>query len=575
MLLMDSHSEQVKNRLSIVDVVGSYITLIPSGRYFKARCPFHHEKTPSFIVTPDRGTFHCFGCQKGGDVFTFVQEIEGVDFKEALVRLAEKAGIDVSKSPEYSKEKSSKQVLREILELATKFYEVSVRKTPEIVEYLLARGLTKETLKTWRIGYAPDSFRSFLDFASKKYSVDDLVRSGLVVKTEKGVYDRFRDRIMFPISDTQGFIVAFSGRMSPSLEKKETGGGKYINSPETPIYHKSAILYGYHQAKQSLRTEQSCVLVEGQMDLLMLHQAGFKNTVALSGTACTDTQLGLIERFTDTLVIALDADMAGLQASWKTAEAAYKKGFHVYGIMIPDGKDPADYLGKEGAEGWKEVLSRRKDFILYRAEELRKKSRDSHGETRDISKEIIPLLAVVPNFILKERLMKEVGTIIGITEESLSRELARYETTHARDVSFTSEVKQEKIKEAPVNELITSYVGLVEAFWSEKFDEKINELKQLLSDDMAPLVDQIVTQKNILAIEAEVVYSTWTTENVHHAAEEILLRIRISHITHQIHDAKKQLENPDSDPSLLGRYGVLVKELDDLKREVREFDSTH
>ena len=250
--------ETIKQKLPIESVVGSYIKLEKSGKNFKACCPFHSEKTASFQVTPDLGIYKCFGCQKGGDIFSFVQEIEGVTFYEALVSLAEKAGVTLDRSSDLEDGKPSRfATLRTIMNDAAKFYEVNFRKSPEVVNYLLSRGVTKDTMITFRIGYAPKGWGNVSDYLknlpsqnssfgkARKYSPQDIISVGLGIQGERGIYDRFRERIMFPISDGQGRVVAFTGRVMPGTEESTRPVGKYINSPETDLYHKSNILFGY------------------------------------------------------------------------------------------------------------------------------------------------------------------------------------------------------------------------------------------------------------------------------------------------------------------------------------------
>ena len=283
--------QQIKDRLSIVDVVSQYLKLERSGGSLRARCPFHAERTPSFFVSPERGTYHCFGCNAGGDIFSFVEQIEGLDFKGALKVLAEKAGVPlVYERPE---KRDSRDRLFELLETAAIFYASRLNDSSR--EYLAKRGITEGTLKSFRVGLAEEAWSAASDYLREKgFSEKEIIETGIAKKGERGMLDKFRNRIMFPIADSAGRIVGFSGRIFPGTtspkdlatgQVERTDGGfeppKYMNSPETPLFHKSQILYGFDRAKQAIRKHNCAVLVEGQLDLLASHQAGWGNTVAV------------------------------------------------------------------------------------------------------------------------------------------------------------------------------------------------------------------------------------------------------------------------------------------------------
>lgn len=350
-------TEIIKERLPIEQVIGSYIRLEPNGAGFKARCPFHVEKTASFSITPSKGMFYCYGCQKGGDIFTFVQEIEKINFKEALEKLAADAGVDLKKD---NKNQSSKNIFL-LLQIAMRFYHNCLRKNKTVVDYLLSRGLQKETIQNFYLGYSP-GFSYVIDLLRKKFSLDDIVASGIGIVGTKGNYDRFAKRVMFPILDHQGRCVGFSARILPNDPRAKTTG-KYINTPETEIYHKSKVLFGYYQAKQSILDKKNVVIVEGNMDVIMLHQSGFANTVGVSGTACTDEHIKLIHRLTDNCILAFDRDTAGVSAIHKTAAKCFSMGISVSVVIFPE-KDPAEVL-QYGIEKWQKYIDQRVDYIDY------------------------------------------------------------------------------------------------------------------------------------------------------------------------------------------------------------------
>lgn len=417
---MSSPVEQIKERLSIADVVSSYIKLERAGGNFKARCPFHNEKTPSFFVSPLRETFHCFGCNKGGDIFTFVSEFEGLDFKGALKVLADRAGVKlVYEDPKLKNERDS---VYSVLEKAAAFWEENITKKNDAVSYLKKRGLKEETIKDFRIGFADDNFSSLTSFLKKSgFSEETIGKAGLAVSSPKGLYDRFRSRIMFPITDSAGRVIAFSGRI---FGKEDDKTGKYVNSPETILYSKSKTLYGFDKAKQEIRKNNSCILVEGQMDLIMSHQAGFKNTVALSGTALTDSHLNMILRLSQNLVIALDADQAGFSAGKRSAEMALGAGLEVKMAEIPEGLDPADLILKNQSE-WGKILSVAKHTIQFYIDKIISSEDDDRKIKMEITKTVLPLIARLGNKIEQAHFVKEVSRKIKISEEHIWEEVVK------------------------------------------------------------------------------------------------------------------------------------------------------
>lgn len=349
---MNNSVQEIKDRLKIEDIVSQYTQLKKAGRSFKALCPFHNEKTPSFVVSPDRQIAYCFGCNKGGDVFAFIQEMEGIDFVDALKMLAEKAGVELQ---EYKSDKPRatgdvKDQLYKVYEAATAFFERQLRNTEEgkkVIEYLHRRGLTDESIQKWRIGFAPDSFEETYTYLLKKgFTKKLLVSAGLALTKEttvEKIYDRFRGRLMFPIRDNLGRIVAFGGR---ALSKEQEP--KYVNSPESPIYHKSNVLYGFFQAKPTLKHRGEAVIAEGYFDVIAAHQAGVEVVVAPCGTALASRQLRLLKPFAQTIALAFDNDNAGQEAAKRAYEMAQEFEFTVKMVVIPDGKDPADYVRDHG-----------------------------------------------------------------------------------------------------------------------------------------------------------------------------------------------------------------------------------
>jgi len=319
--------EEIKEKLDLVEFLRGFIELRPAGRNFKACCPFHKEKSASLMISPDRQIWHCFGCGEGGDIFKFLMRYENLEFYEALKMLAEKAGVELKKiSPSDQKEFG---VLYDLNREAVDFYKNILSRAPAVKEYLADRGLKPETIELFEIGFAPQNYEDLVMYLEKKgFDVHDIMRAGLASKTERGtVIDRFRGRVMFPLESSFGKVIGFSARILPSLDKGDTA--KYMNSPETPIFNKSRLLYGLSHSKEGIREAGSALLVEGQMDVIMCHQDGVKNAVGTSGTALTDDQLTTLKRYTPKLIMNFDNDEAGRMAMERSIDLAYAKDFEV------------------------------------------------------------------------------------------------------------------------------------------------------------------------------------------------------------------------------------------------------
>ncbi|NTW89460.1 MAG: DNA primase [Candidatus Moranbacteria bacterium] len=423
---MDSIVPEIKSKLNIVDVVGSYLRLTKAGAYWKACCPFHNEKTPSFTVNEERQAFHCFGCGKGGDIFSFVEEIEGIEFREALKLLAERAGVEIPayrKSSVFSKDGVEKpDRTREILELSTKFFEKQLWEgegAKTALPYLRKRGLSDESIKTFRVGYSLSGWRHLHDFlASRGYRPEELERAGLVIAKDgrTGYYDRFRDRIMFPISDVVGRVIGYSARVAPGGDESQA---KYINTPETPVYHKGRVLYGLYQAKQAIKAEGVSVLVEGQMDVIACHQAGIKNAIAASGTALTGEQLDILKRYGREIRLFFDMDGAGQAAAWKSALLSLGKEMSVSVVLLPEGKDAAD-AALEDPEALRQAVIRSTPAAKYFLDRAVSANdvRIPDGK-RSVAEGYAPLLAAMTNRIDRDFWQRELADAIGVEERSL------------------------------------------------------------------------------------------------------------------------------------------------------------
>jgi len=473
--MMDIVSE-IKSRLNIEDIVSHYVQLKRAGRNLKGLCPFHQEKTPSFMVSPDKQIAYCFGCHKGGDIFKFVEEVEGVEFKDAIKILAERAGIDPKEyqlTPESSHSKSEKDEIYEIHNKTASFYKEHLWNSDEgkpVLEYLRKRGLTDDSIRNFSIGLAPDSFeQTHLFLVKQGFSRKILVLSGIAISKDtqsENVYDRFRARLMMPIQDSLGRIIGFGGR---ALKKDDEP--KYLNSPDSPIYKKSEVLYGYNYAKDLVKQNGNIILVEGYFDVIMSHQAGVKNAAATSGTALTIQQIKLIKRTTSDVIFCFDTDNAGIEAAKRGFEIAQKEGMNVYVITVPNAKDPADYVLEHG-EKWNEVIKGHVPFMNFCINELIKKHDISNIEGKKQSlKEILPYLSLLKSSMEKDHYIREITQLLDTKEVQIYDELKKFDSKEKFKISSEpAEKSPNSYKFTHIDiifGLIYEYPGVLEPIFSE------------------------------------------------------------------------------------------------------------
>jgi len=428
----DSTIEKIKEKIDIVDLVGGYIKLQKAGINYKALCPFHSEKTGSFFVFPSRQNWHCFGCSEGSSIFDFVMKIEGIEFIDALKILAKKAGVEIKRQD--PKITTERQRLYEICEIACCFFEKQLqaaKKGQEVEIYLNKRGLSKESIRKWRLGYAPDKWQALSDFlVSQGYNREEIANAGLAVKAldnkqqtmNSGHYDRFRARIMFPIFDLNSQVIGFGGRV---LEGEKEEGVKYINTPNTLLYDKSRILYGLNFAKTEIRKKDFVILTEGYFDVILVHQAGFENTLALSGTALSAEQMKILKRYTSNIYTAFDMDIAGDAATIKGIGLAQKEDFNIKVISLPKGADPADVVA-EDFKKWEGLVESAQDvFDFYFQSAFSKFDNNKPEGKKEIANVLLSKIKEVPNKILQAHWIQLLANKIKVGEEIIWEELKK------------------------------------------------------------------------------------------------------------------------------------------------------
>jgi len=569
---MSDNVAQIKERLTIEEVVGQYVELKAAGSNLKGKCPFHAEKTPSFIVSPMRDTYHCFGCGVGGDIFTFVQEIEGLDFRGALKMLADKAGVELQ-FEQGGVQKDDKDTLFSILESVTLYYSENLKGNKKARAYLKGRGLTEETIGSFRIGFAPDGWSGALDHLKKEGFSEKLIdEAGLIKKGDKGFYDRFRSRIMFPITDSVGRVVAFSGRI---FDKEDDNTGKYINSPETVLYHKSKILYGYDRARQAIRKTNFAVLVEGQMDLIATHQAKYTNTVALSGTALTPEHIKLIGRMSQNLCLALDADEAGIASAGKSARAALRAGFDVKIAALPEGDDPADIVSRGDVGEWKKIIKNSKHVIDFLLNYYREKAKDDRAFKLTVQKEVLPYLHDIASEIDKSHFIQRVAAQLSVKEEAIRQELSKIKVVPVNEgvpQSKSGEAKLDKVQNAE-NEIILMYL------WQKSLDKPfvdIAGLQKQIEDVLTPVgfkanIDRLAKDTEA-AFRFEVMYKT--EDDTRNAINELLDRLINSGTRKELETVSSLLRKAESENNTkdiekyLKKYQELHEKLADLSNHL-------
>jgi len=422
--------EDIKARLSIEDVISDYVQLKRSGRNWKGLSPFTSERTPSFMVSPEKQIWHDFSSGKGGNMFSFVMEMEGLDFKGSLELLARKAGIDLEAYQTSTWHGPNKERLYELLELSTKFYQVQFSKSDLALRYVFQkRHFTKETALSWQLGYSPNTGRALVDFLkSKKFTEDEMRQAGVTAQRRAGLGDMFRGRLMVPLADPQGRVIGFTAR----ILEEDPRAPKYINTPQTALYDKSRQVFGLHLAKEAIRKDKFAVLVEGNLDVIASHQAGVKQTVAVAGTALTEYQLKTLSRFTGDIRLSFDADRAGMAATERAIPIASRVGVSLSIIDIPSGKDPDELIRQDPAL-WERAITEHKyalDWLIDRYKVVL--DLESAIGKREFTDILLPVVRALSDSVEQDHYLNKIAELTGVSREALADKLAKVSAENRR-----------------------------------------------------------------------------------------------------------------------------------------------
>lgn len=491
---MDQVAE-IKGKVDIVELVGEHVLLKRAGRNYKGNCPFHGEKTPSFMVNPELQIFKCFGCGESGDVFSFLQKMEGMDFGEALQNLAKRTGITLtSYKPNPGEEAKDRLIKINVLTAEAYHYLLTEHKSgKKALGYIKERGLGDEVIKKFRIGYAPDEWQFLTNFLvhKKKYNSEDLKKCGLIV--EGRGYDRFRNRIMFPLNNQRGQTVGFAGRILSGENQ-----AKYVNTSETEIYHKSELLYGLDITRSDIKQADLAIVVEGEIDMIASWQAGVRNVVAIKGSALTEKQVELLRRLCGTIILALDADFAGDAAARRGIEIADKKGMMVKMVKLVGAKDPGDYAISD-PEGWKKIVEEAipvYDFYIESA--VARFGLDVEGKKK-IGQELLPILMNISDEIVKAHYIHKLAEVLGVREEDVRNQLVK--TPNFAKATSGKQNPMTKVQKSRREVMAEYLVGL--AVNGHRWD-KLSEIVELLGDGFwRKVVQALIVEKDVNKLPPE------------------------------------------------------------------------
>ncbi|RMD50204.1 MAG: DNA primase [Ignavibacteria bacterium] len=471
--------QEIKNAVSIVDVISGYVQLKKTGNNYKGLCPFHQEKTPSFVVSEEKQIFHCFGCHEGGTVFQFLMGIKKISFPEAVKEVAEYAGITIQYEEGYDPSvKDEMEILYEINVLAAKFFAEKLYQSIEgqsARDYLEERKIKLQTQRNFGLGYAPDSWSALKNYLEEqKVDLDKAGELGLLDKKEQGTYyDKFRDRIIYPIFSTNGRVIAFGGRiLNPNAK-----GAKYLNSPESKLYSKRKVLYGLYQSKEEIRKLDKAILVEGYMDVIALFQAGVKNVVASSGTALTDDQVKLLSRFTKNIVVLFDADTAGQNAALRSIEILLKNNFEIQVLTLPEGEDPDSFIQKFGKDEFEERMKRADNFLEYQMKEFgRRGLLDDPASQTESVRALVRNIAFIEDELKRELHIRNIAKKFNLREKLLESELDKFLSENAKKKSFAAEREARTMQKPEALPQTNDEFKIYKNGLGKKFEREVIEL---------------------------------------------------------------------------------------------------
>jgi len=450
---LDNTIDRLLSKIDIVDVISSYLPLKQAGRNLKTNCPFHNEKTPSFVVSPEKQIFHCFGCHVGGNAISFVSKHEAISFYEALKKLAKQYNIDLPQTY-YKKTNKSLNKAEDLLTASANLYYKCLtthKLGAYALEYFKKRNITLSTIKQFKLGFAPNSWDTLIKAAfKKKYTKKDLLSAGLILEKNNKIYDRFRNRIIFPIYNITGNVIGFGARV---LDKSLP---KYINSPDSPVFNKSNNLYGLNITKKEVLKQNEAILVEGYMDCIKLFQEGFKNVVATLGTSLTENHVKILKRYTSNILIIFDSDEAGIKACSRNIELFLKQDLFIKILTFKDVKDPDEFLEKFGKEKLKAYINKNaKSFFDFKLEQLQKQYNinDSNGKSK-IANEIIKMLNHIQDAILKDEYLKKLSNVLNIEFESIKTQIKKNKVYSKKDSSADISLKDLEKKDPKTLNLI-------------------------------------------------------------------------------------------------------------------------
>ena len=606
--------DKIFSTIRVEEIIGEYVQLKRAGSNFKGLSPFHEEKTPSFVVSPSKQIWKDFSSGKGGTAITFLMEIEGFTYPEALRHAAKKYGIEIEEDQvEYSEEQKKAQSEREILykihEVANTFFQENLWETEEgktiALSYFKERELHDDIIKKFQLGYSPEKKNAFTEYAlAKGYEKEILEKSGISIFPENSPsgIDRFRERVIFPIHSFSGRVLGFGARILKSNVKT----AKYLNSPETEIYHKSNVLYGLNQSKQAISRENLCLLVEGYMDVISLHQSGIENVVASSGTALTTEQIKLIKRLTENVTILFDGDAAGIKASFRSIDMLLSEGMNIRVVLFPDGDDPDSFARKNPRDFVEDFIKNQaKDFIDFKAEILLKEANNDPIKKAEAIRDIVKSIGFVSNALKQEVYLKQVSTQFGLSEQSLFNELGVQKQVVQQqkpaEKRETNVVKLEKVQEfsETINPLLVLEEKLVELmlkfgqfklfrktpdnenYETTVIEEIINHLEEDQYQPISPLNQKIIEEIKAGIRQNELrssdFFKTFMDEEVVTKTADALIN---AHETsnwekHNIYFSKEEelVDKIVKDVIIRHKREFVVKIINDLKHQISEENS--